>query len=158
MSIIILTKSDIEKQKDLSFFIELIYNNFIELSKNDKLMHTKEKIKENLKSDNSIIIIMLNSDKKIIGFLTANIMELDDRRKVLYISYIYIAENERNNKLGSKLLNEAEKIAIKNKCLGVMLIFDTHQNNLVRFYEDKGYMLDINYRRYEQNDVFYKLL
>ena len=158
MSIIILTKSDIEKQKDLSFFIELIYNNFIELSENDKLMHTKEKIEENLKNDNSIITIMLNSDKKIIGFITANIMELDDRRKVFYISYIYVAETERNNKIGSKLLNQAEKIGIQNKCLGVMLIFDTQQNNLVRFYEDKGYMLDINYRRYEKNDVFYKLL
>ena len=158
MSIIILTKSDIAKQNDLSFFIQLIYNNFFELSENDKLMHTKEKIEENLKSDNSIIIIMLNSDKKIIGFITANIMELDDRRKVLYISYIYVAETERNNKIGSRLLIEAEKIGIQNKCLGVMLIFDTHKNNLVRFYEDKGYMLDINYRRYEQNDVFYKLL
>ena len=158
MSIIILAKSDIEKQKDISFFVQLIYNNFIELSENDKLMHTKEKIEENLKSDNSIIIIMLNNNKKITGFLTANIMELDDRRKVFYITYIYVAETERNKKIGSKLLNEAEKIGIKNKCLGIMLIFDTHQNNLVRFYEDKGYMLDINYRRYEQNDVFYKLL
>lgn len=158
MSIIVLEKSDIMKQKDLSFFVDIIYNNFIELSYNEKLMHTRETIEKNLKDDNSIIIIMLNDNKKIIGFLTANIMVLDDRRKVFYISYIYVAESERNNKLGTTLLREGEKIAVENKCLGVMLIFDTYKHELVRFYENRGYMLDINYRRYEQNDVFYKLL
>ncbi len=42
--------------------------------------------------------------------------------------------------------------------MGCMLIFDTQQDNLVRFYEDRGYMLDINLRRYERHDVFYKIL
>ena len=158
MSLIVLNKTDIAKQKDLSFFIDVIYNNFIELSNEDKLMHTKEKIEENLKNDNSIIIIMLNNDKKITGFLTANIMMLDDRRKVIYITYIYVAETERNKKIGSVLLNKAEEIGKQNNCLGCMLIFDTQQNNLVRFYEDRGYMLDINFRRYETHDVFYKIL
>ena len=158
MSLIVLDKTDIAKQKDLSFFIDVIYNNFIELSQEDKLMHTKEKIEENLKNDNSIIIFMLNNDKKIIGFVTANIMMLDDRRKVIFISYIYVAETERNKQIGSELLNKAELIGKQNNCLGCMLIFDTHQVNLVRFYEDRGYMLDINLRRYERHDVFYKIL
>ena len=158
MSLIVLDKTDIAKQKDLSFFIDVIYNNFIELSHEDKLMHTKEKIEENLKNDNSIVIIMLNNDKKIIGFVTANIMMLDDRRKVIFITYIYVAETERNKQIGSELLNKTELIGKQNNCLGCMLIFDTHQVNLVRFYEDRGYMLDINLRRYETHDVFYKIL
>lgn len=158
MSLIVLDKTDIAKQKDLSFFIDVIYNNFIELSHEDKLMHTKEKIEENLKNDNSIIIIMLNNDKKIIGFVTANIMLLDDRRKVIFITYIYVAETARNRQIGTKLLNKAEEMGKQNNCLGCMLIFDIHQQNLVRFYEDRGYMLDINLRRYERHDVFYKIL
>ncbi len=158
MSLLVLDKTDIAKQKDLSFFIDVIYNNFIELSHEDKLMHTKEKIEENLKNDNSIIIFMLNNDKKIIGFVTANIMMLDDRRKVIFITYIYVAETERNKQLGTELLNKTEEIGKHNNCLGIMLIFDTHQQNLVRFYEDRGYMLDINLRRYEIHDVFYKIL
>ena len=72
MSLLVLDKTDIAKQKDLSFFIDVIYNNFIELSSEEKLMHTKQKIEENLKSDNSVVIIMLNTDKKIIAFLTAS--------------------------------------------------------------------------------------
>ena len=39
-----------------------------------------------------------------------------------------------------------------------MLIFDTYKHNLTRFYENRGYMLDINLRRFERNDVFYKIL
>ena len=151
-------KSDIEKQKDLSIFVDIIYNNFIELSEDNKLMHTKEKIEENLRNDNSVIIILMNDSNKIIGFLTGNIMILDDRRKVFYISYIYVAETERNKKIGSELMDIAEKIAVQNKCLGVMLIFDTYQQKLVRFYENRGYMLDINLRRYERHDVFYKII
>ena len=158
MSLIVLDKTDIAKQKDLSIFIDVIYNNFIELRNENRLMHTKQKIEENLKNDNSIVIIMLNDDKKIISFLTANIMMLDDRRKVLFVTYIYVAESERNKKLGSEILTKAEHIAKQNNCLGCMLIYDTHQINLVRFYEDRGYMLDINLRRYERHDVFYKIL
>ncbi len=158
MSLIVLDKTDIAKQKDLSIFIDVIYNNFIELRNENRLMHTKQKIEENLKNDNSIVIIMLNDDKKIIAFLTANIMMLDDRRKVFFITYIYVAESERNKKLGSEILTKAEQIAKQNNCLGCMLIYDTHQINLVRFYEDRGYMLDINLRRYERHDVFYKIL
>jgi GNAT superfamily N-acetyltransferase len=158
MSLLVLDKTDIAKQKDLSVLIDIIYNNFIELSNEDKLMHTKQKIEENLKSDSSIIILMLNNDKKIIGFLTANIMMLDDRRKVIFITYIYVAETQRNKQLGSELLNKAEEVGKQNNCLGCMLIFDTHQINLVRFYENRGYMLDINLRRYERHDVFYKIL
>ncbi len=158
MSLIVLDKTDIAKQKDLSIFIDVIYNNFIELRNENRLMHTKQKIEENLKNDNSIVIIMLNDDKKIIAFLTANIMMLDDRRKVFFITYIYVAESERNKKLGSEILTKAEQIAKQNNCLGCMLIYDTHQINLVRFYEDRGYMLDINLRRYERHDVFYKII
>ncbi len=158
MSLIVLDKTDIAKQKDLSIFIDVIYNNFIELRNENRLMHTKQKIEENLKKDNSIVIIMLNDDKKIIAFLTANIMMLDDRRKVFFVTYIYVAESERNKKLGSEILTKAEHIAKQNNCLGCMLIYDTHQINLVRFYEDRGYMLDINLRRYERHDVFYKII
>jgi GNAT superfamily N-acetyltransferase len=158
MSLIVLNKTDIDKQKDLTFFIETIYNNFIELKHENKLMHTREKIEENLKSDNSIIIIIMNEDKKIVSFLTANIIMLDDRRKVIFITYIYVAETERNKKYGSLLLNKSEQVGKDNKCIGCMLIFDTQQDNLVRFYEDRGYMLDINLRRYERHDVFYKIL
>lgn len=158
MNIHILTYKDISKQKDLSLFVDIIYDNFIDLKVDYKLMHNKEDIEKNLRSENSVIIIITNNSDKIIGFLTANIMILDDRRKVLYISYIYVAESERNKKIGSALIKEAEKFATNMNCIGVMLIFDTYKPYLVNFYETRGYMLDINLRRYERHDVFYKTL
>lgn len=154
----ILTYDDITKQKDLSLFVDIIYNNFIDLKVDYKLMHNKEDIEKNLRSLNTVIIIITNDSDKIIGFLTSNVMVLDDRRKVLYISYIYVAESERNKKLGSLLLKEAENYASTQNCIGVMLIFDTYKPYLVNFYETRGYMLDINLRRYERHDVYYKTL
>jgi len=154
----ILYSKDIKNQ-DLTLFVKLIYNNFIELTEEEKLMHTHEKIEENLRADNSVIIIIKDKKtQKMIAFLTANIMELDDRRLVFYISYIYTAESYRKNGLGTELMDLAEKLARTHKCNGVMLIFDTHKPNLVRFYENRGYMQDINLRRYEQHDVFYKII
>jgi len=158
MDTIILYSKDIKNQ-DLTLFVKLIYNNFIELTEEDKLMHTHEKIEENLRADNSIIIVIKDKKtQKIISFLTANIMELDDRRLVFYISYIYTAESYRKSGLGTELMDLAEKIARTHHCNGIMLIFDTYKSNLVRFYENRGYMQDINLRRYEQHDVFYKIL
>ena len=158
MKIHILTYKDIILQKDLTLFINTIYNNFIDLKNNDKLLHTKEIIEKNLRSENSLIILITNDLNYIIGYLTANILMLDDRRKVIYINYIYVASNERNNNIGSKLLLKAENYARKLNLIGSMLIFDTHNPKLVHFYEKYGYMLDINLRRYERHDVYYKTL
>jgi len=149
--------NDISKQKDLSFFVDVIFNSFIQLSRNKSLLHTKIQIEKNLRSENSVIILIMK-EKKIIGFLTGNITVLDDRRQVFFISYIYVVENSRNKKIGSTLLQEAEKIAKQSNCLGMMLIFDTYDKILMYFYETHGYMLDINLRRYERHDVFYKTL
>lgn len=158
MEVLTLYPEDIKKQ-DLTIFIDLIYNNFIELSEEEKLMHTKEDIKKNLRADNSVILIVLDKKvNKIAGFLTANIMELDDKRLVYYISYVYTAENYRNNGIASRLLDISEQIAHNKKCNGIMLIFDTTNKQLYHFYEGKGYMQDINLRRYEQHDVFYKII
>lgn len=153
-----LNSNDIKKQKDMTLFIDLIYDNFIELTKYKKLLHTKEKIKENLFDDNCVVLIVMDNNNKIISYLVGNIMTLDDARKVLFISYIYVSETHRNKGLGSLLLENAEKIARLNKSIGIMLIYDSYDKNLVRFYETRGFMLDINLRRYERHDVFYKIL
>jgi ribosomal protein S18 acetylase RimI-like enzyme len=152
----ILLHENIIKQ-DLSLFVNIIYNNFIELNENPKLMHNKEKILESLQSPNAVLIIAMNK-KTMAGFVMGEIIELHDRRQVLFISYIYVAQSMRSNGLGGELMTIAENFALNNKCLGVMLIFDTHNSNLVRFYEKRGYMLDINLRRYERHDVFYKVV
>jgi GNAT superfamily N-acetyltransferase len=160
MSIQLLTHDDL-KHRDLSNFTDVIYNNFIELRDEPKLLHTKDEIHKSLHDDDAVVILSTRKEQnkvKLDGFLVGKIMELDDRRKVLFISYIYVAENKRRSGLGSALMDYAEALAYKYKCNGVMLIFDTYDPALVRFYENRTYMLDINLRRFERRDVFYKTL
>ena len=153
----ILTHKDL-KNNELSKLTDLIYNNFIELKEEHKLMHTKEKISETLHSDDVLIIIALNEQKKLVGFIVSQLMELDDRRKVLFVNYIYVAESLRKTGMGSEMMDMLEREGYKYKCNGIMLIFDTYNAVLVRLYENRGYMLDINLRRYERHDVFYKTI
>ena len=153
----ILTHKDL-KNTDLSKLTDVIYNNFFELKEDYKLMHTKEKISETLHSDDVLIIVALNEQKKIVGFILSQLKELDDRIKVLFVNYIYVAESLRKTGMGSEMMNMLEAEGYKYKCNGIMLIFDTYNSLLVRFYENRGYMLDINLRRYERHDVFYKTI
>ena len=60
--------------------------------------------------------------------------------------------------MGSEMMDMLEREGYKYKCNGIMLIFDTYNAVLVRLYENRGYMLDINLRRYERHDVFYKTI
>ena len=160
MSIQLLTHNDL-KHRDLSNFTDVIYNNFFELRDDPKLLHTKDEIHKTLYADDAVIILATRKEKnkvKLDGFLVGKIMELDDRRKVVFISYIFVSENKRRSGLGSALMDYVEALGYKYKCNGVMLIFDTYDASLVRFYENRSYMLDINLRRYERRDVFYKAL
>ncbi len=111
----ILLHENIIKQ-DLSLFVDIIYNNFIELNENPKLMHNKEKILESLQSQNAVLIIAMNK-KTMAGFVMGEIIELQDRRQVLFISYIYVAQSMRSNGLGGELMTIAENFALNNKSM-----------------------------------------
>ena len=72
-----------------------------------------------------------------------------------YNDFQNVKTKENPFRFPNKIKNDE---AQKNKCNGIMLIFDTHKNNLLHFYEGRGFMQDINLRRYEQHDVFYKII
>jgi hypothetical protein len=74
MKIYTLTYNDINTQ-DLSIFVDIIYDNFIELSEYPLLLHNKNEIEKNIKSKNSVIIVIMNDSNKMIGFLTSNIIK-----------------------------------------------------------------------------------
>jgi ribosomal protein S18 acetylase RimI-like enzyme len=145
------------KNQDMTLLVNTIYKNFLELATEPRLNHNKTEIQKTLDSEGVVLFLILH-ENKIIGYLLGEVMDLEDKRHVLFISYIYVAQSMRSNGLGGELMTIAENFALNNKCIGVMLIFDTHNSNLVRFYERRGYMLDINLRRYERHDVFYKVV
>ena len=59
---------------------------------------------EKIASLNPEVVLLLAMDKKqIVGYLLAEIMTLEDGRKVLFISYLYVAPTMRNKGLGKTL-------------------------------------------------------
>ena len=155
--ITVLTHEDLQQQ-DLSLFVDIIYNNFIHLADFPKLLHTKDNIYETLRNENVLVLLTFLDDiecSKITSFVVCQKIELADRRRVLFVNYIYVSEKFRNQGLGGELLDTVETIANNNKLNGVMLIFDTENPKLSHFYQNRGYMSDLNLRRFEQHDVFY---
>lgn len=156
MGIIKMEQRDLRNQNK-QLLINIIYNNFIHLNPEPKLNHTKEAIGDTLNNDDVVLLLFMDNGK-IGGYLLAQSMILEDGRKVMFISYIYVANQLRKHGVGTKLLHAIEKEADIKYCDGLMLIYDTTQKNLRRFYDRNGYMLDFQLRRYEKNDVFYKVL
>lgn len=151
-----LTSKDLKNQ-DKSMLVNTIYNNFLELSTDPNLNHTKYEITKTLNSDGVVLFLILH-EKKIVGYLLGEIMDLKDSRHVLFISYIYVVKPMRNKNLGCKLMSEAIAYGIESRCDGIMLIYNTADRKLERFYDKYGFMLDFHLRRYEPHDVFFKIL
>jgi GNAT superfamily N-acetyltransferase len=156
MSIVKLEYSDLKNQnKDL--LVRIIYNNFLYLEPEPKLNHKPEAITEIL-NNKDVVLFLFMHEGKIGSYLLGQIMNLEDGRKVLYISYIFVSKSLRTQGVGSKLIKIAEQFAYQKYCDGIMLIYDTRRKELRRFYDKQGYMLDFQLRRYENNDVFYKVI
>ena len=156
MDIINLDHKDLMKQ-DLNLLTKTIYDNFPELIDTPGVAHTQESIMKTL-TNPDVVLILAMKKKKIAGYLLGEIMILEDGRKVLFISYVYVAPSLRNNGLGKQLMNKSFDIAADNYCDGIMLIYDTTDRQLRNFYGKMDFMLDFNLRKYEKNDVFYKVL
>ena len=156
MSIVKIEYSDLKKQnKDL--LVRIIYNNFLYLEPEPKLNHNPEAITEILNNKDVVLFLFMHQGK-IGSYLLGQIMNLEDGRKVLYISYIFVSKSLRTQGVGSKLMKVAEQYAYEKYCDGLMLIYDTRRKELRRFYDKHGYMLDFQLRRFENNDVFYKVI
>lgn len=155
--ITVLTHNDLQQQ-DLSLFVDIIYNNFIHLADFPKLLHTKNNIYDLLRDENAVVLLTFRQDQecnKITSFVVAQKIELADRRRVLFVNYIYVSEIMRHKGIGSELMDTIETMATNNKLNGVMLIYDTANPKLSHFYQNRGYMSDLNLRRFEQHDVYY---
>lgn len=154
--IVTLTAKDLKNQNK-TLLINNIYKNFLELSSNPKLNHSKSEIQKILDSEGVVLFLILDNNK-IIGYLLGEVIDLQDLRHVLFISYIYVVKFMRNKKLGCKLMSYAISYGIEQRCDGIMLIYNTSDRKLERFYDKYGFMLDFHLRRYEKHDVFFKIL
>lgn len=143
------------KPEKANKLVNMIYYNFIELTKYPELKHNKKELLRLITSkDMKLILILIN--KKIVSYLIGENMELNDGRRVFYISYIFTCKKFRGQGLATKLMNYIEKYAKKFNFDGIMLTSDQDDEYIDNFYKLRGYMPDMILRQYKKHDVMYK--
>lgn len=143
------------KTSDCNLLVDTIYHNFIHLKQEPNLSHTKENIYKVLKSPKPQLYLILTNDK-IASYLLGEIIDLNDGRKVLYITYIFTSEKFRELGHGSKLLELSEIIAKKNNLDGIMLTCNYEDVYINEFYTKRGFMPDLILRQYGKYEVMFK--
>jgi len=138
-------------------FVNIVFNNFRNAENVRKLKHNKKEIKRLLLSENFVGVLYSVNDHTI-GYVLAEARCLDDNRCVLFVSYIYVSSKFRGKKIGSVLMDEIEIRAKFDNMDGVMLIYDTHDEKLRKFYTDRGYKFDVKMRRYDVHDVVFRAI
>lgn len=154
MKIKIISENKI-KSSNCALLIDTIYNNFIDLTKEKNLSHTKKDIHKVLMSNKpQLYLIIINN--KIASYLLGEIIQLNDGRNVLYITYIFTSEKYRGLGHGTKLLNLSEMIAKKYKLDGIMLTCDFENSYINDFYSKRGFMPDMILRQYNKYEIMFK--
>jgi ribosomal protein S18 acetylase RimI-like enzyme len=143
--------------KSFDKLVNIVYENFIHLKKYPELNHNIATIRETVANKDKIIILCFDNDyRRILGYLIGYDIVLNDGRFVTYISYIYVSNRLRSKGIGSKILDICFKESEIRGCEGIMLTCNTEDKHIMNFYEHKGFMLDLNLRRYAKYDVLYK--
>lgn len=145
------------KQSQCDIFTDVIYNNFIHLKNEKQLKHSRKDIYEIFTSKNPQIYLFLVNNK-IASYLVGEIIQLNDGRNVLYITYLFTSPKFRESGFGSKLMNVAESIVYKGKIDGIMLTCNSEDPYIYDFYMKKGFMPDLILRTYDKYEVMYKAI
>lgn len=135
--------------------VEVVYANFIEIADNIELKHNRKELMRLICSKrNKVLLIMVNN--KIAAYLIAEVMDLIDGRRVLYVNYLFTAKQFRKKGFASRLIEYVETLAKEFKYDGVMLTCDTENEQVHNFYLTRGYYPDLVLRQYKRHDVLYK--
>ena len=145
------------RSRDLRKFIEIIYRNFEDIAITPELSHNRRTIDEVMKSPTSITLIA-EIDKIIIGYLLANIVNIDNNRKYMHIQYLYTSSYYRGNGIATKLLNTIHQYASITGLDRLSLTFDTYDKNLEKYYLSNGFVYDNELRSYKRHDMMIKFI
>ena len=122
---------------------QVVYKNFIYLTRYPELQHNVNTIVQTLGADGNFCYLMYHDDK-LIGYLIGDFRVLPDNRYAYYISYVYIAENYRNKKLGTKLMNKLINKVKEKGVKFIVLTVDIRDKKVVDFYVKYGFNKDPN--------------
>ena len=129
--------NNIKELKNLSenkkkLFTDLIYQNFIKIAQYEQLKHNKQEI-YNLLSKSSHFFIVYIVQNKILGYILGEIINFE-KKKILFITYIFTSPKHRNIGLGHKLMNYVDQYALSNNCIKIMLTCDTEDKKIYCWY------------------------
>ena len=133
-------------------FINIVYNNFFDISGKPELLHTPKEIYRLL---NSVRFrgLLAKIGKKIIGYLLGEVHLLADGRKVFFINYLYVGRAFRKQGVASRMMDIITMIGKRMDVDVLMLNCDTENKKVFDFYSKRGFMLDLVLRRYSRYDV-----
>ena len=143
------------QNSDLRNFVETIFTNFTELLEYPDLKHNRQEIYRLLTSDNARVLLYI-IDGKIASYLVGEIMNLNDGRRVFYISYLYTASRFRGKGLATNLMEQVEQIVQHENLDTTLLTCDTENSMVYNFYLEKGFMPDMLLRRNQKHEVLSK--
>ena len=100
----------------------------------------------NKSNEEKNILIALETEKEIIGFLyayeeTKGHLPFHKKRKYIVIDNIVIDENYRNNGYGGKLLDYIIEYAKNGKYNDIILNVYRFNENAIKLYEKKGFKI-----------------
>ena len=96
----------------------------------------------------SCLVCVIN--KKIVSFVTYSIIY--DRCEIVDI---YVLEEYRKNKIGTKLIEEIEKKCKLNKCLNITLEVNENNRSAIEFYKQVGFKIETTRKHYYDNNDAY---
>jgi GNAT superfamily N-acetyltransferase len=142
---------------DIRKFIDVIYKNFEDLVTIPDLGHDHRTISNVMKSPMSITLVAV-MDKRIVGYLLANAVKVDDLRQYMHIQYLYTSHRHRGNGIATQLLNTIHRYAKTMNLDRLSLTFDTYDKNLEKFYISNGFNYDNELRSYKRHDMLIKFI
>lgn len=143
-------------QQLIPIYTNIIFNNFIHLTKFNYVKHSIKDITKLLSSPSFFgytISFKTCANTKIIGYLFGEFITTPDGRYVYYLSYIYISPNYQHMKLGSILL---KKLISHCKLMGlsfIVLTCDFDDPKILHFYKNFGFVPDPSLRKNKKHDV-----
>jgi GNAT superfamily N-acetyltransferase len=143
--------------RDISKFVDVIFDNFKDIENNKQLNHNTNEITRILISPKSITILCVY-DKQIIGYLIGELTVVDDLKQLMHIMYIFTSPAHRSKGIATYLLNLIGKYARELNINTLSLTFDTYNKHLEKFYLNNNFIYDSNLRSYQRYDMLVKYI
>lgn len=133
-------------------FSRIIFDNFMELTQYSYIKHSQYDIQKLLASSQMVGYIVTHHHN-IIAYAFGETMILPDGRNAYYLSYIYVVSRYRKLGIGALILKHIVAFCVNSGINFVVLMCDTCNNGVVKFYKKHGFVFDTMLRTNKKHDV-----